>query len=317
VKSKLWAGAILLVVWVGLTFVLLVRLPHFLARHGSKGLAAAGKVKVVVTIPILKDFVDQTCGQYAHAESIVGRAGEVLGYRPKPRDVISVYEADLLVKVGAGLDSWVDRIVADLQREDLPIVDLSKSVSLLTRNGRVAAGPPARSAGEIDPFFWLDPGNVRQIVLAIHMGLLQVLPEARKYLEEQREAYFAELDYLESELASQMAKIASKKIVADSDGFSYFARRFNLAFAGRLDQFLPRLAEPIALRTVADRLRAGGVKIIVTDELPGHSLARRLSKMGPFSLAILAAPTGGSPNSTSYKVLMLYDARSLAAAAER
>ena len=316
-KTKIVLGTLLLIVWVLLTFLVLMRMPQLAGDNVSaSSVASLPKIEVVVTIPILKDLVVRTCDQYVNVTSLVTDEIEVLGFQQRPRDVVSVYEANLLIKVGAGLDDWVDHITRDLNRPDLKVIDLSRSVGLLDKNGRHLGGAPAAFAGRADPYFWLDPGNVREMVLAIHLGIIGIMPEAAKYLEQERQAYFAELDKLESEMASELACASGVKMVAGCNGLFYFGKRFNLSVVGRLEQMLPRIAEPNAISSLARTLSANDVRVIVLDTLSEQLFAQQLATLGPFKIAILRSAVGGGNHSNSYLTLMRHNARSLVATVE-
>jgi len=317
VKAKIVLGTLLLIVWVLLTFLVLMRMPQFAGENvGASSVASPPKINVVVTIPILKDLVVRTSGQYVNVTSLVTDEIEVLGFRQRPRDVVSIYEANLLIKVGAGLDDWVDHITRDLERPNLKVIDLSRSVGLLDKNGQRLGGAPAVFAGRADPYFWLDPGNVREMVLAIHLGIIGIVPEAAKYLEQERRAYFVELDKLESEIASELAGASGVKMVAGCNGLFYFGKRFNLSVVGRLEQMLPRIAEPNAISSLARRLSANNVRVIVLDTLSERLFAQQLAKLGPFEIALLRSAVGGGNRSNSYLTLMRHNARSLMAVVE-
>jgi len=316
-KTKIVAGTLLLIVWVLLTFLVLTRIPQFAGqRVGASGVVSPPKINVVVTIPILKDLVLQTCGQYVNVTSLITDEIEVLDFQQTPRDAVTVYKANLLIKVGAGLDDWVDHITRDLDKPNLEVIDLSRSVGLLDKSGQHIGGVPAALAGRADPYFWLDPGNVRQMILAIHLGIIGIMPEAAKYLEQERQTYFIELDKLESEIATELAHASAVKMVAGCDGLFYFAKRFNLSVVGRLEQMVPRIAEPHATGRLAKTLLANKVRIIVLDTLSEQLFAQQLSELGPFKIAVLTSAVGGDNRSEGYLVLMRHNARSLAAAVE-
>jgi len=314
-KTKIILGSVLLGVWTLLTFLVLTQMPRFAGRHpNAQGVGSTPRLKVVVTIPILKDLVARTCDQYVKVTSLVSDEAQVRSFHQTPRDVVQIYKADLLIKVGAGFDDWVDDITRDLQRPDLKIVDLSKNVGLLDRTGKHIVAGAAAYAGQADPYFWLDPGNVREMVLAIQMTIISILPEAAKYLQQERMVYFAELNSVESEVAAQLAPASSIKMVAGCDGMFYFARRFNLSVVGRLDQMFPRIAEPGAARRLARTLARNRVRIIVLDAQSEQSFPEKLAELGGFKIVLLASAIGLEPNAGNCLDLMRQNARRLMSA---
>ncbi|HUT03660.1 MAG TPA: metal ABC transporter substrate-binding protein [bacterium] len=311
-RAKIILGSVLLTVWTLLTFLVLTQMPQFAGKQRNvPGVGSTPKIEVVVTIPILKDLVVRTCEQYVNVTSLVSDEVQLLSFQQKPRDVVHIYKADLLIKVGAGLDDWVDDITRDLDRSGLKIVDLSKNVGLLDREGKHIGTDAAAYPGLTDPYFWLDPGNVREMVLAIQMDIISILPEAAKYLQHERMAYFAELNSVESEVATELAPASSIKMVAGCNGMFYFARRFNLSVVGRLDQMVPRIAQPDAARTLARTLARNNVRIIVLDPLSEQSFPGQLAELGGFKITLLASAVGLDPNANSCLALMRHHARTL------
>lgn len=316
-KTKIIAGALLLTVWIVLTFMVLYRAPRFASgRDASENTPPTPKVDVVVTIPILKDLVLESCEAYVNVTTIVTHDVEVETFQPSPKGIVAVNEADVLIKAGAGLDSWVDAVVADLERRDLTIVDLSENVGLFNRQGRFVGSGSHIAESKVDAYFWLDPSNVREMVLAIQLAIIGLLPEAAKYFEQRRQDYFGELDALESDISDMLIRASKLKMIAGCDGMTYLARRFNLALVDRLENLLPRVLEPSAMRRLIDKLSANKIDVIVVDELSDTGSAEQLLASGQFRTVVLASATGGGANSATYVQLMRYNALSLMSAAD-
>ena len=87
-------------------------LVHPLELAGSPQFAAwslplTEPLNVVVTIPVLKDLVEQVGGPHVRVTSLLSGYENEHTYSPKPSDLVAVRNARLLFEVGIGLEVWV------------------------------------------------------------------------------------------------------------------------------------------------------------------------------------------------------------------
>jgi len=70
-------------------------------------LALTTPVKVVATLPILKEFAEQVGREHVQVTSLISGFESEHSYSPKPSDLKAIGEARLLVEIGLGLEMWV------------------------------------------------------------------------------------------------------------------------------------------------------------------------------------------------------------------
>src|SRR6266581_8945833 len=68
--------------------------------------AAAEPVKVVATLPILKEFAEQVGRERVEVRTLITGLESEHSYSPKPSDLKALEEARLLLEVGLGLEVW-------------------------------------------------------------------------------------------------------------------------------------------------------------------------------------------------------------------
>ena len=73
--------------------------------------STAGKVAVATTISTLNSFVQGVGGEYVSVKNIVPIGASPETFAPAPQDVAAVADANLLVENGAGLETWLDRLL--------------------------------------------------------------------------------------------------------------------------------------------------------------------------------------------------------------
>src|SRR5437667_9382576 len=81
--------------------------------------AHAASVKVVATLPILKELAEQVGREHVEVHSLITGLDSEHSYSPKPSDVRSLGEAQLLLEVGLGLGVWVGGLVTNAAHPQL------------------------------------------------------------------------------------------------------------------------------------------------------------------------------------------------------
>ena len=85
-----------------------------------------------------------------------------------------------------------------------------------------------------DPHIWLDPRNAKAIAAAVAAALAQIDTEnAPRYIAN-AEKLAARIDALDSDLAAQLAPIASRPFIVFHDAYQYFEKRYGLQALGSI-----------------------------------------------------------------------------------
>src|SRR4030067_548388 len=145
------------------------------------------KIKVVTTLNILEDFVRNIGGERVEVRSLLSGLESEHTYSPKPSDIITVKEAQVLVEIGLGLEVWVASLVRNASNSKLVVVTTSNGIPLL-RNEEVDTHGHDSHLG--NPHIWLDPERAKSMIRHITDTLSKIDPEGRKnYLSNQSEYY--------------------------------------------------------------------------------------------------------------------------------
>jgi zinc transport system substrate-binding protein len=106
-------------------FVLLGIMALIFAGCTSEAAEESGeRLTVVATIFPQFDFIRQIAGERVELSMLISPGMESHGFEPSPRDMVSLYGADLMVYTGGHSDDWVARVLASVGREDLRTVAL-------------------------------------------------------------------------------------------------------------------------------------------------------------------------------------------------
>lgn len=247
------------------------------AGCGGSGGGGGGELVVVATTTQIGDFAREVAGEDAEVHQLLQPNSDPHDYEPRPSDVQTVAEADIVYASGDGLDEWIEDVVAD-SGSDAEVVDL----------GAVA---PIR-LGE-DPHWWHDPRNAEAAVAEIERTMAAADPADAERFEANAAAYERELKALDAGIAACIESVPAdeRKLVTDHDAFNYFAERYGIEVVGAVIPSQTTQAQPSAkeLSELAETIEAEGVKAV----FPESSLSSKVAQA-------IADQTGASAEYTLY-----------------
>ncbi len=284
--------------------------------------ASAEPTAVVATLPVLADFVRAVGGDAVSVRSLITGLESEHTYTPKPSDIEAVRQAAVLVKVGLGLEVWVNGLIANADNPRLIVVDTSKGIALMRGEDahaqgnekghdkeRLSRAEERRSGG--NPHVWLDPENAQVMVRHITDGLIKADPAHRKTYLSNQAAYLKELDDLEKTLIAQFASIPNPKIITHHAAWPYFARRFGLRIRGEI--FTQIGSEPSAKRLteLVRLMRKEQIRVIVSEPQLSPKLPDALAQETGARVVVLTPLPGALPGTDDYLAMMRYNAAAL------
>jgi ABC-type Zn uptake system ZnuABC Zn-binding protein ZnuA len=283
-----------------------------------RGNASAEPIPVVATLPVLADFVRAVGGDAVSVRSLITGLESEHTYTPKPSDIEAVRRAAVLVKVGLGLEVWVNGLIANAENPRLIVVDTSKGIALMRgddshgqadEKGQLSRAEERRSGG--NPHVWLDPENAQVMVRHITDGLIKADPAHRKTYLANQAAYLKQLDDLERTLIAQFASIPNPKIITHHAAWPYFARRFGLRIRGEI--FTQIGSEPSAKRIteLVRLMKKEQIRVIVSEPQLSPKIPDALAQETGAKVIVLTPLPGALPGTDDYLGMMRYNAAAL------
>lgn len=289
------------------------------------GLHAGEKIPIVVTLPVLKDFTEQIGGSYVEVKSLITGLESEHTYTPKPSDLLAIKKAKLLVKIGLGLEIWVNTLIKNADRPDLEIVTTSDGVGLIRDHGE--RKEPEHREKSIDkqhafkeqhtmgnPHIWLDPENAKIMVRHITEGLIDIDPAHKGDYLHNQSRYIKELEELEAELKKRVSRLPNRNIVTHHPAWPYYARRFGFVIKG--DILTQVGTEPSAkhLGELIKLIEKEKVKVIVSEPQLNPKIPQTLSQETGAKVVVLSPLPGALPKTETYLDLIRYNTENLIAA---
>lgn len=262
---------------------------------GRAAVAQDERPLVLTTFTILADMARQVAGERLRVESITKLGAEIHGYEPTPSDLKRASGASMVLENGFGLERWAQRFYATLP--GVPHVTLTEGITPLPIAGDAYQGKP-------NPHAWMSPRLAKVYVENIRRALTELDPAGAATFRQNAERYSAELDALDRELRTSLARIPpGQRVLATCEGaFSYLARDYGLTEAylwpvNAESQVTPqRMARLIAL-VKKRRVPAVFCESTVSAE-PQQQVARQSGARfgGVFYVDSLSLPGGPAPS---------------------
>lgn len=263
------------------------------ASNASKSNAANApvkeeKIKVMASFYPLYDFAVKIGGDRAEVINMVPSGTEPHDWEPGVTEIRNLEEADLFIYNGAGMEHWVDTVLAGLENRKLISVEASKGVSLREGHSHEKEHPAEAGHGHAeeeghdhglwDPHVWLDPENAKTEMKNIRDAFIKADPDYKETYETNYVTYAARLDELDEEYRSSLSTLPDKDIVVSHEAFGYLCDAYGLNQVGVEGLSPDSEPDPARMAEVIDFVKAHNVKYIFFEELVSPKVAKAIAK---------------------------------------
>lgn len=240
------------------------------ASEAAKQAPADDRLFVATTLFPYYDFVRQIAGNRVRLKLVVPAGMDSHSFEPTPADMISLQEADLLIRNGGEMEHWTDEVLEALDTGQMEILTMMDYVDVLEEE--LVEGMEADEHGhdhaehehedhdhdhehteeeeheeehalhfdeddghemeiEYDEHIWTSPVNAIRITEEICRALCEADPEGSEKYRRNTEAYQAELRQLDEAFRRVTEEGRHRMIiVADKFPFRYFAETYGLSY---------------------------------------------------------------------------------------
>lgn len=254
------------------------------------GLAGCGsdsggdKPKVVASTTIVADITRQLAGDDFEVDQLLQPNSDPHDYEPRPDDVKSIAEANLVLSSGLGLDEFVDEAV-DSSGTGAELVEVGEAVQRPLESGdehaEEAHDHEEHDHGAVDPHWWQNPLNAIAVTQAIARELARISPADAASVKRRAASYISELRRLDRQIAGCISAIPTgeRKMVTSHDAFGYYADRYGLEVVGTVIPSTSTQAQPNSgeLARLSRTIRAEDVKAVFPEEALNPRVARAIA----------------------------------------
>ncbi len=281
----------------------LVGLGSLLLALGALGLgcstpkqSAQGKLRVVVSIYPLKSLVEQVGDDQVAVTVLVPPGTSPHTFEPRPRDVLALQKADLVVFVGMGLEHpWGERLVESAGTKPEALVELARGVV---------------PTPDSNPHVWLSPRNGIVMVQNLVAALARRDPAHADLYRARGDSLIHALDSLDQRYRQRFAQLKHRAFVATHAAWVYLARDYGLDLVAVVQQ---KPGEEPSARQVAEilqKMRQHGVRVVAVEpQLPEKAAQVLAAETG--ARIVRLDPLGIATGHTDYLDLLAYNLETL------
>ena len=232
---------------------------------------AESTLKVMASFYPMYDFAQKIGGDKVIVTNMVPAGTEPHDWEPSTTDIAALEDADVFIYSGAGMEHWVDDVLASLSNSDLDVVQASDGITLRQgyedEDGDVGA----------DPHVWLDPENAKVEMKNIADVLCSADPDNADYYRQNYEQWALECDRLDAEFTEALADLPDKNIVVSHEAFGYLCDAYGLNQMGIEGIEADSEPDPARMAEIEDFVKANNVKVIFSEELVSPKVAQMIA----------------------------------------
>ncbi len=198
----------------------------------QSAMVSSHQLRVVTTFLPVYLFTKAVAGNAAKVVILIKPGTEVHDYQSTPADVQTIAQADVLVKNGLGIETFLDSTIKSAENKDLQVIDASRGVQPLGELSPVVGATKQQSDdhdhADGNPHVWLDPILAKKQVENIRDGLIAADPTKKVVYQTNAAAYIQQLADLHTRFERGLKAYRDRTFVTFHDAFPYLAKRYNL-----------------------------------------------------------------------------------------
>jgi len=191
------------------------------------GVSVTGKYRVVTTIGMITDIVQNVGGDRVEVIGLMGPGVDPHLYKASAGDVQKLNSANLIFYNGLHLESKMADILAKMSGN-------TKSVAVTDAVDRSLLLTPPEFDGQYDPHLWFDVTLWMKAVGTVRDTLSEFDPDNALQYWSNAERYFAKLTELHAYVKTQAERVPSEQrvLVTAHDAFNYFGKAYGFEVRG-------------------------------------------------------------------------------------
>lgn len=234
------------------------------------------KLHVVASFYPLYEFSKNVAGDKARVSAFIPIGVEPHDWEPSANDILKLKDASIFVYNGAGMESFVDKLINSGEYDNVKFIETTKGMSLMQTNDEHQK--ESRSHTVYNPHVWLDPILAKQQVMMIKDAMISADPDNTKYYEDNANAYNTKLDNLNSKIQMELSHCKKDTFMPFHDAYSYFANRYGLKTFPLSGVSPESEATAVDLKEFVDFIKKNEINTIYSEEMVDPKLATTLAE---------------------------------------
>ena len=203
-------------------------------------LCTAGPIRVFVSVPPQKTFVEKVGGHHVEVLTMVRPGYNPATYNPTPRQISALASTALYVRTGVPFEkAWMKRIRS--ANRNMQVLDARTGVDLRliehSEHGHEHVGgdhPQGEQTeahhgeAEHDPHVWTSPPMVKHMSRNVRDALIALDPANSQDYAHNYGVFAAELDALDRDIRALLQDLPTRKFMVYHPAWGYFADTYGL-----------------------------------------------------------------------------------------
>ncbi len=269
------------------------------------------RLPVAASIFPIADMVKQVGKEHVKVITIIPAGASPHTFALKPSQVKEISAARVFFVVGAGLESWTEKIVTSAQLENRKVV-LSENVTLIhgIHQHHPHDGSLDDEAGPANPHIWLDPVIAEAMVDRIVEALCQTDQANKDDYVTNGATYKKALAVLDDTIKHTIAGFRIRTYVSFHSAWAYFARRYGLESVGTVEASPGRHPTPKTILKIIRQISKHSITAVFAEPQLNPRIAEVIARQVNARVLILD-PIGGPDleGRDTYIGLMEYNLR--------
>lgn len=192
----------------------LLGLSAFLPAVNQSLVHAFERIPVAVTVAPQAYFVERVGGNRVDVRVMIPKGTSPETYEPTPRQLISLSNARIYVKIGRDIFPAEKKYLNVLKKDSarIEVISFSESINRL----------------KDDPHVWLSPSAVKKISRNIYQALINIDPAHKDYYEGNLLLFLKDIENMEFGIKKTLAGKEGKAFMVYHPAWGYFAAEFGL-----------------------------------------------------------------------------------------
>ena len=261
---------------------------------------AGSHPSIVVTTEMLGWLVEELVDGDADV-TVLMHGVDPHAWEPSARDTEALFDADLIVTNGLGLEAGLQDALEEADNGGIPIFTATDHITVRQGDADHASG---------DPHFWLDPLAMREVAWALARPLGKIGVD----VGDRGDAVAAALEVLWMEAGNILDTVPpeARKLVSGHESLGYFADRFGFELIGAIVPGLSSQGEASAgeLAALIETIRREHVPAIFAELGTPASVVEAVA--AETGAEVIELPTEQLPSDGSYETFIRTIAKRIA-----
>lgn len=228
------------------------------------------KLTVYTSFFTMYDFARKIGGDKINLINLVPAGTEPHEWEPSPKDIAGLENADLLIYNGAGMEGWIDRILASISNSKLTTVEAAKGLRLV--------GNTAADNLQYDPHVWLNPMLAQKQMEVIKDSFVTADPANKEYYEKNFQENTKKVNELNQKYKAVLSKSKKRDIIVAHRAFGYLVAAYGLNQVSIEGLSADSEPTPARMAEIAKFAKENNVKYIFFEELISPKVADAIAK---------------------------------------